>query len=100
MFFMSREKSQMVPRDQALPGRGTPIATATTHFVVPSHCVTSSCLVQRGVTVNAVAPGFIKSDMTDELPAEIVEQVIPHDAYDMDACLLRVQGCAGHETPT
>ena len=33
MFFMSREKSQMVPRDQALPGRGTPIATATTHFV-------------------------------------------------------------------
>ena len=33
MFFMSREKSQMVPRDQALPGRGTPIVTATTHFV-------------------------------------------------------------------
>lgn len=33
MFFMSREKSQMVPWDQALPGRGTPIATATTHFV-------------------------------------------------------------------
>ena len=33
MFCMSREKSQMVPRDQALPGRGTPIATATTHFV-------------------------------------------------------------------
>ena len=33
MFFMSREKSQMVSRAQALPGRGTPIATATTHFV-------------------------------------------------------------------
>ena len=33
MFFMSQEKSQMVPRDQALPGRGTPIATAPTHFV-------------------------------------------------------------------
>jgi len=29
----------------------------------------------RGVTVNAVAPGFIKSDMTDELPTDIVEQV-------------------------
>ena len=29
----------------------------------------------RGVTVNAVAPGFIKSDMTDERPADIVEQV-------------------------
>ena len=33
MFFMSREKSQMVQRDQALPGRNTPIATAATHFV-------------------------------------------------------------------
>jgi short-subunit dehydrogenase len=30
---------------------------------------------QRGVTVNAVAPGFIKSDMTDELPEKIVEAV-------------------------
>lgn len=29
----------------------------------------------RGVTVNAVAPGFIQSDMTDELPTDIVEQV-------------------------
>merc|ERR1711924_278928 len=30
----------------------------------------------RGVTVNAVAPGFIASDMTAELPAEIVEGVM------------------------
>lgn len=30
----------------------------------------------RGVTVNAVAPGFISSDMTDELPDSIVEQVM------------------------
>jgi len=29
----------------------------------------------RGVTVNAIAPGFIKSDMTDELPTDIIEQV-------------------------
>lgn len=29
----------------------------------------------RGVTVNAVAPGFIASDMTDELPADIVDSV-------------------------
>jgi len=29
----------------------------------------------RGVTVNAVAPGFIASDMTDELPADIIEAV-------------------------
>ena len=33
MFFMSQEKSQMVQRDQALPGRYTPIATAPTHFL-------------------------------------------------------------------
>ena len=33
MFFMSQEKSQMVQRDQALPGRDSPIATASTHFV-------------------------------------------------------------------
>ena len=33
MFFMSQEKSQMVQRDQALPGRDTPIATAPTHFL-------------------------------------------------------------------
>ena len=33
MFFMSQEKSQMVQRDQALPGRDTPIATAPTHFM-------------------------------------------------------------------
>merc|ERR1719164_334682 len=30
----------------------------------------------RGITVNAVAPGFIESDMTAELPAEIVEGVM------------------------
>ena len=30
----------------------------------------------RGVTVNAVAPGFIESDMTAELPEAIVEGVM------------------------
>ena len=30
----------------------------------------------RGVTVNAVAPGFIESDMTAELPEEIVDGVM------------------------
>ena len=30
-------------------------------------------LAPRGVTVNAIAPGFIESDMTAELPSEIVD---------------------------
>ena len=29
----------------------------------------------RGITVNAIAPGFIESDMTAELPEDIVEGV-------------------------
>ena len=29
----------------------------------------------RGITVNAIAPGFIESDMTAELPADIIEGV-------------------------
>lgn len=33
MFFMSKEKSEMVSADAALPGRETAIPTATTHFV-------------------------------------------------------------------
>lgn len=31
-------------------------------------------LISRGVTVNAVAPGFIASDMTDELGAVVIEE--------------------------
>lgn len=31
----------------------------------------------RGVTVNAVAPGFIESDMTKELPVDELKQMVP-----------------------
>ena len=30
----------------------------------------------KGITVNAVAPGFIQSDMTDTLPDELKEQYL------------------------
>ncbi|OLN22818.1 beta-ketoacyl-ACP reductase [Domibacillus antri] len=33
-------------------------------------------LAARGITVNAIAPGFISTDMTDELPAEAKEQLL------------------------
>lgn len=33
-------------------------------------------LAGRGVTVNAVAPGFIQTDMTDELPEKVVETML------------------------
>ena len=34
MFFMTRDKSEMVSADAALPGRATPIPTDETHFVL------------------------------------------------------------------
>lgn len=33
-------------------------------------------LASRGITVNAIAPGFIRTDMTDRLPQEIREQML------------------------
>lgn len=33
-------------------------------------------LASRGITVNAVAPGFIETDMTDKLPPEMREQLL------------------------
>ncbi len=33
-------------------------------------------LAPRGITVNAIAPGFIDTDMTKDLPAEVKEQIL------------------------
>ncbi len=35
----------------------------------------------RGITVNAVAPGFISTDMTKELKAESILQAIPLGSF-------------------
>jgi len=34
-------------------------------------------LASRGITVNAVAPGFIATDMTKNVPAEAIERLVP-----------------------
>ena len=33
-------------------------------------------LANRNITVNAVAPGFIETDMTEKLPAEVKEEML------------------------
>ena len=45
-------------------------------------------LASRGITCNAVAPGFIVSDMTDQLSDELKEQMksqIPLDRFGEDS---------------
>jgi 3-oxoacyl-[acyl-carrier protein] reductase len=34
-------------------------------------------VARRGVTVNAVAPGLIDTDMVKEVPAEVIQKMIP-----------------------
>jgi NAD(P)-dependent dehydrogenase (short-subunit alcohol dehydrogenase family) len=31
---------------------------------------------RKGITVNAVAPGFVKTEMTDKIPAEIINKIL------------------------
>lgn len=34
-------------------------------------------LASRGICVNAVAPGFVKTEMTEEIPLELIKQSVP-----------------------
>ncbi|MEP0763090.1 MAG: SDR family oxidoreductase, partial [Chloroflexota bacterium] len=34
-------------------------------------------VASRGITVNAVAPGFIKTALTDKMPQDILDQLLP-----------------------
>ena len=38
-------------------------------------------VAKRKITVNAVAPGFIESDMTDDLPVDQLKQMIPMNRF-------------------
>ncbi len=33
---------------------------------------------RKGITVNAVAPGFVKTEMTGKIPAETIEKILEH----------------------
>ena len=33
---------------------------------------------RKGITVNAVAPGFVKTEMTDKIPREVIEKTLEH----------------------
>ncbi len=33
---------------------------------------------RKGITVNAVAPGFVKTDMAERIPPEVMEKIIEH----------------------
>ncbi len=33
---------------------------------------------RKGVTVNAVAPGFVKTEMTDKIPPDVIEKILEH----------------------
>jgi len=45
--------------------------------VIGMTMATAKEFASRGVTVNAVAPGFVESDMTEELPIEEIKKMIP-----------------------
>jgi 3-oxoacyl-[acyl-carrier protein] reductase len=61
-------------------------------------------VARRGVTVNAVAPGFVETDMTSDLPAEVLAAVPARRAgtpEEVAACVRFLAGeAAGYVTGT
>jgi 3-oxoacyl-[acyl-carrier protein] reductase len=61
-------------------------------------------VARKGVTVNAVAPGFIATDMTSDLPAQVIEAVPARRAgtpEDVAACVrFLASDAAGYVTGT
>ena len=43
-------------------------------------------VASRGITVNVVAPGFIKSDMTDQLNEKQQESILVADSNESNGC--------------
>jgi 3-oxoacyl-[acyl-carrier protein] reductase len=54
-------------------------------------------VARRGVTVNAVAPGFIETDMTSDVPASVVEAVPARRAGTPDEVAAAVRFLASED---
>ncbi|WP_309087059.1 3-oxoacyl-[acyl-carrier-protein] reductase [Domibacillus sp.] len=77
---MMKQKSGRIINISSVVGRignaGQVNYTAAKAGVIGLTKASARELAPRGITVNAIAPGFITTDMTDELPAEAKEQLI------------------------
>jgi len=82
---MVRKRSGRVINIASLSGlKGVPGQTnysAAKGAMIASSKALAQEVAKRKITVNVVAPGFIESDMTHDLPVDILKQMIPMNRF-------------------